>query len=424
MYDKIFGISLLLALIYTPLCTLHSEFYSAGRRAAEIKQETEMEQNILAIANNKFGLSLFKEARKDMKGKNTFMSPLSISSVLAMTQIGARNKTAQEMAQVLEWGPEKGDKIHQLFQTYFTTLQKPAEQYQLSTVNRIFLEQTFAILDEFKSKTKTWYLAEPVQANFIENADNEAKNINSWVAEQTQDKIKDLFAPGVLNSASRMVLVNAIYFKGKWDKEFEKSSTLPKPFKLSPDQKIDVPTMNHKQVHGLYQDRDLNVTAVELLYKGHDLSMIIILPNEDYGLEELVNNLTPEKLDALLKGVTSKKREIQLFLPKFEVTSSFTLKQALTTLGMVDAFSFAAADFTGMTGQPDLVLSEVVHKAFVHVNEEGTEAAAATGAVMMMRSLPAPPPVVNVDHPFLFVIIDKRVDGSILFLGQVDNPKA
>ncbi|BFZ17326.1 hypothetical protein BsWGS_20366 [Bradybaena similaris] len=381
-----------------------------------------MAQNTLASANTKLALNLFKVVRKDLKGKNAFFSPLSISAALSMTQIGARENTAKEMAQVLGWESENGEQIHQQFQKYLTKLQKPSDIYQLSTANRIFLEKTFTVIEDFTKKTKEWYLAEPVQANFKEAPESEAAKINTWVAEQTQNKIKDLFGAGVIDSLTRMVLVNAIYFKGKWDKEFDAKSTSPKPFKLSPEQTIDVPTMFNKQVYGFYKDSELKFTAVELLYKGQELGMVIILPDEDFGLEQLVEALTPEKLNSVIKDVSLNKEKIQLYLPKFEITSSYMLKQALTSLGMVDAFSQDTADFSGMTGQRDLVLSEVAHKAFVQVNEEGTEAAAATGAVMVLCCMPPPVPVVEVDHPFLFLISDHRADGSILFLGQVDNP--
>ncbi|BFZ17331.1 hypothetical protein BsWGS_20370 [Bradybaena similaris] len=383
-----------------------------------------MAQNTLASANTKLALNLFKVVRKDLNGKNAFFSPLSISAALSMTQIGARKNTAKEMAQVLGWESENGEQIHQQFQEYLTKLQQPSDIYQLSTANRIFLEKTFTVIGDFKKKTKEWYLAEPVQANFKEASESEMAKINTWVAEQTQNKIKDLFGAGVIDSLTRMVLVNAIYFKGKWDTEFDAKSTSPKPFKLSPEQTIDVPTMFNKQVYGFYEDSEHEFTAVELLYKGQELGMVIILPDEDFGLERLVETLTPEKLNSVIKDVSLNKEKIQLYLPKFEITSSYMLKQALTSLGMVDAFSQDTADFSGMTGQRDLVLSEVAHKAFVQVNEEGTEAAAATGSVMGLRCIQPPVPVVKVDHPFLFLISDHRADGSILFLGQVDNPSS
>ncbi|BFZ17330.1 hypothetical protein BsWGS_20368 [Bradybaena similaris] len=383
-----------------------------------------MPQNTLASANIKFALSFFKVVCKDLKGENAFFSPFSISAALSMTQIGARENTAKEMAQVLGWESENGEKIHQQFQKYLTKLQKRSGIYQLSTANRIFLEKTFTVIEDFKKKTKEWYLAEPAQANFTGNPKSETEKINTWVAEQTQNKIKDLFGAGVINSWTRMVLVNAIYFKGKWDKEFDAKSTSPMPFKLSPEQTIDVPTMFNQQYYGFYVDCELQFTAVELLYKGRELRMVIILPDEDFGLEQLVETLTPEKLNSVIKDVSLNKELIQLQLPKFEITSSYMLKQALTSLGMVDAFRKQTADFSGITGQRDLVLSEVAHKAFVQVNEEGTEAAAATGAVYMCCCISAHGFVVKVDHPFLFLISDHRADGSILFLGQVDNPSS
>ncbi|CAL1546524.1 unnamed protein product [Lymnaea stagnalis] len=378
-----------------------------------------------AAANNKFGLDLFKTIYDGSKGKNNFLSPFSISVALAMTQLGARETTAQAMAKTLRWETADETKIHKQFQAYLKLLQKPSDAYQLSTGNRIYLEQSYPILDEFKSQTQEWYLAEPVNADFINNADQERTNINTWVAEQTQKKIKDLLPPGILNALTRMVLVNAVYFKGKWHMQFNDKNTRPSPFKIAPGETKDVPMMSLTSVFPFAHDEELKFTAVELPYQGKELGMVIILPDEDFGLQELVQKLTWEKLSKLFENLGKPGLKIQLTMPKFEITDSFDLKSTLVSLGMGEAFdeSEKSANFSGMTTKPELYLSAVIHKAYVKVNEEGTEAAAATGAVMMMRcAMPLPPPTVKVDHPFLFLIRDLRAESSILFLGQISDP--
>ncbi|XP_035824103.1 leukocyte elastase inhibitor B isoform X5 [Aplysia californica] len=346
----------------------------------------------IASTNNMFGLQLFKTIFEENKDKNTFLSPFSISVALAMTQLGARGKTASDMSATLQWNANSEQAIHDGYQSYISKLQQPCDKYQLSTANRIFIEKNYPVLAEFIEKTKKFYLAEPVSADFGGDSEKERTNINSWVSEQTQNKINDLLPRGAVDALTRMVLVNAIYFKGKWDEEFNPNLTRPLPFKVSPSNTKDVPMMFAKRKFAFFQDESLACTAIEIPYKGKDLGMVVILPNDDFGLE---------------------------------VTSSFGLKTPLTALGMADAFSAFLADFSGITAKPELFLSNVVHKAFVQVNEEGTEAAAATGVVMMARCamVPVRQIIVTVDHPFLLVLRDNRSQGLMLFLGHVSDPE-
>ncbi|XP_013091555.2 leukocyte elastase inhibitor-like [Biomphalaria glabrata] len=380
-----------------------------------------MAHQLIADANNKFGLDLFKLTHNGSKGENLFLSPFSISLALAMTQVGAREKTAQDMAKALRWETEEETKIHEQFQSYLKLIQSPTDAYQLSTANRLYLQQSYVFLEEFKNKIITWYLAEPISADFVSNAENERVQINDWVAGQTNNKILDLLAPGVLDSLTRMVLVNAIYFKGQWNKKFKESDTRSLPFKLSPGQTKNVPMMIMTSEFSYTDDPDLKVTAVEIPYKGKELGMVILLPDEDTSLESVVNNLTWEKLKTIFDGLAYPGSKVKLTLPKFEMTSSLDLKSLLSSLGMEVAFNVNCADFSGMTGGKDLYISAAVHKAFIQVNEEGTEAAAATAVVMMMRcAVPQPPPI-TIDRPFLFLIRDIRAN-NILFLGQVTDP--
>ncbi|XP_059139175.1 leukocyte elastase inhibitor-like isoform X1 [Physella acuta] len=388
------------------------------------KRLAKMDVQLVSAANNKFALDLFKILYDGNQNQNTFVSPFSISVALAMTHLGAREETAQGMAKALRWETDDEAKLHEQFQAYVTQLQTPNDQYQLSTANRIYIEKSYAVLDEFKNKTKKCYLAEAVSSNFVSDADNERLQINSWVSEQTKNKINDLLAPGVLDALTRMVLVNAIYFKGNWDKQFEVENTKPKPFKVAPGQTKDVPMMTMTHNFPYIVDEELKCTALEIPYKGRELGMVIILPDEDFGLQTLVNSLTSEKLDDLLSQVRGPRGKVNFSFPKFEVTSSFQLKDPLSKLGMAHAFDASKANFSGISGVNNLAVSAVVHKAFVKVNEEGTEAAAATAVTVMLcsSSISMKLPVVTVDHPFLFVIRDHRANGNILFLGQVSDP--
>ncbi|XP_005092477.1 leukocyte elastase inhibitor isoform X3 [Aplysia californica] len=380
----------------------------------------------IASTNNMFGLQLFKTIFEENKDKNTFLSPFSISVALAMTQLGARGKTASDMSATLQWNANSEQAIHDGYQSYISKLQQPCDKYQLSTANRIFIEKNYPVLAEFIEKTKKFYLAEPVSADFGGDSEKERTNINSWVSEQTQNKINDLLPRGAVDALTRMVLVNAIYFKGKWDEEFNPNLTRPLPFKVSPSNTKDVPMMFAKRKFAFFQDESLACTAIEIPYKGKDLGMVVILPNDDFGLEALVKTLTPEKLTGLLGRLGKPFQEVKLTLPKFEVSCSFQLKPLLSALGMAEAFNVQNADFSGMTEgeKRDLVLDEVYHNAFVKVNEEGTEAAAATAVVMMRRCAPLPTDNVVVDRPFLFAIFDKVANGNMIFLGQVVDPSA
>ncbi|KAH9495450.1 Leukocyte elastase inhibitor [Bulinus truncatus] len=383
-----------------------------------------MSHELISAANNKFGLDLFKLFHDGRKGENLFLSPFSISVALAMTQVGAKEKTALDMAKTLRWETEDEIKIHEQFQDYIKLIQSPTDAYELSTANRIYLQQSYIFLEEFKNKVVNWYLAEPVNADFVNNAEKERVQINNWVAEETKNRIRDLIAPGVLDGLTRMVLVNAIYFKGQWDKKFKESDTKPLPFKVSPGQTKDVPMMTITHEYSYTEDVDLKFTAIEIPYKGKHLGMVILLPDEDFGLENVINNLSWDKLKIILENLSFPGGKVKLTLPKFEMTTSMDLKPLLSSLGMEDAFNMNCADFSGITGGKDLHISAAVHKAFIQVNEEGTEAAAATAVVMMMRcALPRPPPSITVDHPFLFLIRDIRTN-NILFLGQVTDPSS
>ncbi len=364
--------------------------------------------------NNEAALDLYGRLRK--QEGNLFFSPFSISTALAMTYAGARGETADQMADVLRFGLEQG-RLHPAFAALVEDLQAAKEKkgYELSVANALWGQEGFEFLADFLGLVRESYGAGLNEVDFKGAAEEARKTINAWVEKQTRDKIKDLIKPGVLGALTRLVLTNAIYFKGDWASQFDPKRTADAPFTLAGGDKVNVPMMSQKAEFG-YMDGD-GFQALELPYVGEELSMVVLLPAAG-GVKALEDRLTPENVAAWTKGLG--KVELTVFLPKFKMTWQTELAPVLGAMGMGDAFSAARADFSGMTGRKDLFISNVIHKAFVEVNEEGTEAAAATAVVMKLTAV-ARPLVFRADHPFLFLIRDTR-SGGILFMGRVMNP--
>jgi len=362
--------------------------------------------------NTEFALDLYQELRT--REGNLFFSPYSISTALAMTYAGAQGNTARQMARVLRFRLED-ERLHPVFamlESHFAEVQKKG-QVRLSVANSLWPDERFALLKEFLAMTKLHY---GVLITGVDYRDTEAarQRINAWVEEKTEHKIEELIPPAVLNPLTALVLVNAIYFKGDWASQFEEALTEESPFWVTPEEQVLVMMMTQKHEYRYGQDGSLQV--LELPYAGEDLSMVVLLPREPGGLGKLETALTAENLDRWTRRLWE--TEVEVFLPRFEVTLPFRLDDTLKSMGMIDAFS-AKADFSGMAGGP-LGIAAVLHKAFVKVDEEGTEAAAAT-AVVALRAAPVPPPAFRADHPFLF-LIRENATGSILFLGRVVNP--
>jgi len=384
----------------------------------------------VAEANNTFAADLY--AKLAAKEGNLFFSPNSIETALVMTYAGARGKTAGQMAAVLhigagdEWVPSGFGVGHSAFGAFLKDLNaekgpdgKP-RGYQLSVANALWGQKGYAFLPAFLNLVKTNYGAGLSEVDFVKDAEGARKTINAWVEKETRDKIKDLIQPNVLRDDTRLVLTNAIYFKSNWASEyFRKEHTKDEPFSTAPDKKITAPMM-HAWGHFPYAASDA-FQAVKIAYKGYDLAMIVLLPKKVDGLAALEKSLTPD----LVKGLKWTQNDmVDLSLPKFKMTEAFELAPTLAAMGMAEAFSVTAADFSGMTGKRELFISNVIHKAFVDVNEEGTEAAAATAVVIARMSAPAepePPVVFKADHPFLFLIRHEK-SGAILFMGRLADP--
>jgi len=391
-----------------------------------------MNKKIIVDGNNKFALELFAKLQ-NTKG-NLFFSPYSISTALAMAHAGACNETESQMAGVLHFpvsGNRKTDSTskslpdRQQFASSFGNIIKDLNNrgqkggYDLTVANALWGQKDYGFLKNFLKLIENCYDGQLNEVDFVRATETARKTINAWVEKKTNEKIKNLISKGVLDSMTRLVLTNAIYFKGNWARQFTENRTKDATFTLADGHKIEVATMNQKAKFG-YMETD-TFQALELPYVDDELSMVILLPKKFDALDEFEKKLTPDNLKQWLAKIH--KREVVVFVPKFKMTSQFSLASVLKSMGMKDAFS-SDADFSGINGKRDLFISAVIHKAYVEVNEEGTEAAAATGVVMKLTSIgPAPIPVFRADHPFLFLIRDNQT-GSILFIGRVANPKA
>jgi serpin B len=372
----------------------------------------------LVAGNTAFGMNLYGELKSE-EG-NLFLSPFSISTALGMCAAGARGKTLEEMEKVLHLPAD----AHTGFGAVIKSLNEEADAkkrgFTLSTANALWAQKGYPWKAEYKKLVATDYAAGLFDLDFISAAEASRGTINAWVEKETKEKIKNLLPQGTVTSATRLVLTNAIYFKGDWMDPFKKEMTKDLPFTTSDGKKVDAPLM-HRVGGYRYAEND-SFQVLDMPYNGRRISMTVILPRKTDGLAAVEKDLTAEKLAATLKTLRFEK-EVHVHLPKFKVEKSFTLNKPLIAMGMKSAFS--GADFSGMhMGGEQLDITAVIHKAFVDVNEEGTEAAAATGVVVGLTSAAPPPPPKHfkADHPFLFLIRDNKT-GSVLFLGRLESPK-
>ena len=331
----------------------------------------------------------------------------------------ARGQTATEMAKVLHasLGPAP---LAAAWGSLNKDLASAADKgFELSVANALWGQKGYGFLPEYTKLLTDRFGAGFEELDFAKDADGARQTINKSVEKLTREKIKDLIGAGMLSPATRMVLTNAIYFKGAWAVPFVKDLTKDEDFTVAPDKKVRAPMMALTESFQ-YADAG-DCLALALPYKGGAMAMIVLLPKKPDGLADLERGLSAEKLAEQLSRM--KGQDVEVHLPKFKFAAEMVLAQTLGDMGMPDAFS-DKADFKGVNGgQEPLWISEVIHKAFVDVNEEGTEAAAATATVMEAGEAPKPPPVFRADHPFVFLIRDVR-SGGILFMGRVANPKA
>ena len=374
----------------------------------------------IARAVNAFAVDLYARLRTQQAG-NLFCSPQSIATALAMTSLGARGETATEMARTLHLSMPPAE-LPAAYAAFLAGLRAKDQPWELSVANRLWGERGATFLAPFLEAVRTGFDAELGRVDFATQPDAAREEINGWVERETRDKIRDLLAPGTVTPLTRLVLTNAIYFRGDWAEQFDRAATKDQPFTVPGSAPRPVPLMFNKVKAGYAQLPDAHAKLLELPYRGDALSMIVLLPDAKDGLGALEKQLTAERLDAWIGTAT--RRGVLVYLPRFTVDSRFGLADTLAAMGMPSAFDGKRADFSGMNGARDLSISAVVHAARVEVDERGTEAAAATGMVMgLTAALPQEPPVFRADHPFLFAIRDRR-SGAILFLGRLVDPGA
>ncbi|XP_029446372.1 leukocyte elastase inhibitor-like [Rhinatrema bivittatum] len=377
----------------------------------------------LSAANTCFALDLFHKLSESNPAGNIFISPVSISSALAMIYLGAKDNTAQQMSKTLHFDAVEG--LHANFQTLNAAINKTGASYLLNLANRLYGEQTYKFIPEFLASIHQLYGAELSVVDFLTRWEDARQQINKWVEEQTKGKILNLLVEGTLNDKTKLVLVNAIYFKGDWAQKFKEEDTVEMPFRITKSKQKPVKMMYQKKKFAMRHIPEIQCRALELPYVGKELSMIILLPNNiddnSTGLQQLEKALTLEKIQEwTLPRNMGHPVDVHVRLPKFKLEDSYELKDALTQLGLVDVFDCSRANLLGMSAVRDLFLSKVVHKSFVEVNEEGTEAAAATAGIMMAFCMPIEEEF-NADHPFLFLIRHNPTE-SILFFGRFCSP--
>lgn len=379
----------------------------------------------VVAANNMFAFKLYKKlaAENTNPDENVFFSPFSISSALAITYEGAKEKTAEEIKTVFFF-PESIDTLRNGYRAVNTGINAGDAGYDLHIANALWAENTYPFLNDYITTAEEYYSADLTNLDFINKPEESRLTINKWAEEKTEEKIKNLIPAGMIDPLTRLVITNAIYFKGTWVKQFDQNNTYKADFITSSGETVKVWMMQRTDedaIYGYAENDEFQMLKMPYEHEcGKELSMIAVLP-KDNDLRAV-----EETLDAVKLAETEESLETQqvlVYFPKFRLETEYTLSETLKEMGMPTAF-LRAADFSGMDGTTDLFISDVVHKAYVDVNEEGTEAAAATAVVMKLTTVSEeePVPVFRADHPFIFLIQDNET-GNILFMGRISNPE-
>ena len=371
----------------------------------------------MTSAINGFTTDAYRQVERG--GGNLILSPFNIAAALSMALTGARGRTAAEMETVLHLHYDATYDASLAALLADLTKAGNGGGNQLLLANGLWVQKGFAVRPEFEKTLAATYNAPLTPVDFIADADAARSQINGWTGEHTKGKIENLFPAGSLDARSRLVLTSAIYFYGKWQDPFLPARTAPAPFTLSTGATAQADFMNQTSHFGYAETPSAQI--LEMRYSDTGMAFDVLLPKTPAGLPELEKSLTSEGLSGWLGQLTS--RNVQVALPKFRAESDFSLAKALSAMGMPTAFT-GHADFSGMSSKGGLAISDVVHKAFVDVSEEGTEAAAATGIGVRAAALlrPEPPVVFRADHPFVFLIRDTRTK-LILFIGRLTYPR-
>ena len=367
-------------------------------------------------SNNQFTSDLYSKLLETEEG-NIFFSPYSITSAFAMTYEGARGTTAEEIKQVFYF-PDEEIVLRSSYARLFNLINKPDKSYQLSTANALWAQEDYPFLEEYLSIIENYYGGETTNLDIEGDIEGSRQTINKWVEDQTYNKIKDPIPKGILKPTTRLVLTNAIYFKGTWLNQFDPKNTREMNFYVSDTETVTANMMYlvPKENKFNYAETD-NLQLLELPYEGEEISMMVILPKT--GKMPLVeSNFTSDNLELWKNSMTDQK--VTIYLPKFKFKTNYFMVPTFKDMGMVSAFRAPPADFSGLDGTKTLKIQEIIHQAFVEVNEEGTEAAAAT-AVVIGKESASINPIFKADRPFIFIIQEKST-GAILFLGKVMDP--
>ncbi len=377
-------------------------------------------------ANNLFAYDLYHALISDEEyaDQNIFFSPYSISTALALTYEGAEGKTADEIQSVFHFPAD--DTVRQDgYAGLIAGLNRPDAAYTLSTANALWAEETYPFLPEYIETAERSYAAEVRNLDFVSAPEESRQTINRWVEDQTNDRIQDLIPAGVINPLTRLVITNAVYFKGTWVLQFDENETHPAPFRTEQGASVTVDMMQRTDEDALYsytETDDLQILGMPYEHEsGKALSMLVLLPKgDDISVAQAALG-TEELGDAIASMETER---VKVFFPKFTLETTYFLPETLAAMGMPTAFGFDA-DLSGMDGTTMLYISDVIHKAFVDVGEEGTEAAAATAVVVQLKAVVEEEPVTvfRADHPFIFLITDDET-GTILFMGRMSDPTA
>ncbi|XP_013790947.1 leukocyte elastase inhibitor-like [Limulus polyphemus] len=400
------------------LIMIFGNIYCRDIYFTESKQGTSVAK--LSTAVNQFGVDLYK--RLASRGnEQVFFSPFSLSTALTMAYLGAKGETAAEMRGTLGFlkaGLEV-EEVSRSFYEAFELLGNGQRDYQLDLADMALIQNNYRVLDDYKRTLEGNLHADIKLVDFVYDGLGVKDSVNSWVSSKTHNKITSLLSKP-LDSLTRLFLLNAVYFKGMWITQFDRKKTVHLPFFNQKRLSKSVPMMKVTSKFPYSYDNNLKYKVLELPYKGDRISMVIILPEKEYGLKNVESSLTSDSLNRLVNSLQV--RKVDVTLPKFKLEDSPMVKQYLQDMGIKKAFS-TAADFSGISGRQDLYVEDVLHKAVIEVNEEGSEAAAVTGVVISLKSASAHEEhieIFNADHPFLFFIRDK-VSGIILFMGSVND---
>ncbi|XP_048219478.1 serpin B13-like [Perognathus longimembris pacificus] len=386
----------------------------------------------LSASITQFGLELFKELKKIHEG-NIFFSPVGISTAIGMILLGTRGATSSQlekvfdsekdtessMAKTEEKEPEKTEEIHHQFQKLLTEIRKLPNGYELNISNRLFGEKTFLFLQKYLDYVEKYYHASLEPVDFVNAPDECRKKINSWVASQTHEKVSDLFPEDSLSNSTKLVLINTVYFKGQWDREFKKENTKVEEFWVNKNTSKPVQMMAQRQALSFTSLEDLQAKIVGIPYKNNDLSLFVLLPNDIDGLEKIIDQLSPEKVVEWTSPGRMEERMVDLHLPRLAVADAYDLEPVLGALGLGEAFS-ERGDYSGMSMRSGLRAQRLLHRSELTLSEDGAQAAAGTGVDFTVSSAPGREHV-HCNHPFLFFIRHQESD-SVLFFGRYSSP--